>query len=94
MEMAMPNDLGFDIVTDAEIREDAFLFGETQSRVIVGVSEAQEDEFIEHMMNQGVQYTLLGHVTKGKVCVDDDQYGFVNELKEIYDNALGDILSS
>ena len=93
MEMAMPNNLGFDIVTDSEVREDAFLFGEAQSRVLVGVNEDQEDEFIEHMMNQSVQYTLLGHVTKGKVCVDDDQFGFVDELKDIYDNALEQRLS-
>lgn len=93
MEMAMPNELGFDIVTDSEVREDAFLFGESQSRVIVGVSEDQEDEFIEHMMAQGVPYTLLGHVTKGKICVDDEQWGFVKEMKEIYDNALGKHLS-
>ena len=92
-EMAMHNSLGFDIVTDAEIREDAFLFGEAQSRVVVGVSEAQEDEFIEHMMEQNVSYTLLGHVTKGKVCVDDEQYGFINELKDIYDNALANKLN-
>lgn len=88
LEMAMPNELGFDIVTDAEIREDAFLFGEAQSRVVVGVSEKQEDAFIEFMMHQPTPYTLLGHVTKGKVCVDDDQYGFVGELKDIYDNSL------
>jgi phosphoribosylformylglycinamidine synthase len=93
LEMSMPNDLGFDIVSDAEIREDAFLFGEAQSRVVVGVNEDQEDDFIEYMMNQKVPYTLLGHVTKGKVCVDDDQFGFVNELKDIYDNALGKRLS-
>ncbi|MBD3637318.1 MAG: phosphoribosylformylglycinamidine synthase subunit PurL [Crocinitomicaceae bacterium] len=92
-EMSMPNELGFDIVTDAEIREDAFLFGETQSRVVVGVSEAQEDEFIEYMMNQKVPYTLLGHVTKGKVCVDDDQYGFIKDLKQIYDTTLEEKLS-
>lgn len=92
-EMAMHNSLGFDIVTDAEIREDAFLFGEAQSRVVVGVSEAQEDEFIEHMMEQNVSYTLLGHVTKGKVCVDDEQFGFINELKDIYDNALANKLN-
>ena len=89
MEMAMPNNLGFDIVTDSEIREDAFLFGEAQSRVVVGVNEDQEDEFIDYMFEQKVPYTLLGHVTKGKVCVDDDQFGFVDELKDIYDNALG-----
>ncbi len=87
-EMAMPNKLGFDIVTDAEIREDAFLFGESQSRVVVTINEDQEEEFIEYMMNQSVPYTLLGHVTKGKMCVDDEHYGYVNEIKDVYDNAL------
>jgi hypothetical protein len=28
VEMALPRGLGFDIVTDSEVREDAFLFGE------------------------------------------------------------------
>ena len=92
-EMAMPNQLGFDIVTDAEIREDAFLFGEAQSRVVVTINEDQEDAFLEHMMNQNVPYTLLGHVTKGKMCVDDEHYGFVNEISELYDNALEKALS-
>lgn len=92
-EMAMPNKLGFDIVTDSEVREDAFLFGESQSRVVVGVSEDQEDEFIEYMMNQKVPYTLLGHVTKGKICVDEEPYGFIEELKTVFDNSLGEALS-
>ncbi|MFT5820648.1 MAG: phosphoribosylformylglycinamidine synthase II [Crocinitomix sp.] len=87
-EMSMPNKLGFDIVTDAEIREDAFLFGEAQSRVVVTINEDQEEEYIEFMMNQSVPYTLLGHVTKGKMCVDDEHFGFVDEIKDIYDNAL------
>ncbi|NOQ75507.1 MAG: phosphoribosylformylglycinamidine synthase subunit PurL [Crocinitomix sp.] len=87
-EMSMPNKLGFDIVTDAEIREDAFLFGEAQSRVVVTINEDQEEEFIEFMMNQTVPYTLLGHVTKGKMCVDDEHFGFVTEIKDLYDNAL------
>jgi phosphoribosylformylglycinamidine synthase len=87
-EMSMPNGLGFDIVSDSEVREDAFLFGEAQSRVVVAVSETQEDDFIEYMMKQNVPYTLLGHVTKGKMCVDDEHYGFVNEIKDVYDNAL------
>lgn len=91
-EMSMPSNLGFDIVTDSEVREDAFLFGEAQSRVVVGVSEAQEDEFLEAMMKQNVPYTLLGHVTKGKICVDDEHYGFVAEMKDVFDNALGNTL--
>ena len=89
VEMSMPRELGFDIVTDSEIREDAFLFGEAQGRVVVAVSEDREEEFIEFMMESGVNFTLLGHVTKGKMMVDDLHYGFITEAKTLYDNALG-----
>jgi phosphoribosylformylglycinamidine synthase II len=92
-EMAMPRNLGFDIVTDSEIREDAFLFGEAQSRVLVGVLEDNEEEFLEYMMDSGVQFVLLGHVTRGKMVVDDKHFSFINEAKDIYDNALGKYLS-
>ena len=88
-EMAMPRDLGFDIVTDAEIREDAFLFGESQGRVVVSVSEETEEDFIEFMMGSNVNFTLLGHVTKGKLMVDDEHFGFIAEAKELFNNALG-----
>jgi phosphoribosylformylglycinamidine synthase subunit PurL len=88
-EMSFPRGLGFDIVTDSEVREDAFLFGESQGRVIVTLTEDQEESFIEFMLNSGVNFTLLGHVTKGKFVVDEDHYGFSHELKDIFDNALG-----
>jgi phosphoribosylformylglycinamidine synthase len=92
VEMSMPRGLGFDIVTDAEIREDAFLFGEAQSRVVVTVSEDSEEDFIEYMMGSGVNFTLLGHVTKGKLMIDDEHFGFIAEAKEIFDNALGKMI--
>jgi len=87
-EMAMPNELGFDIVSDSEVREDAFLFGEAASRVVVTVAEDFEDEFLEYMLSAGISYTLLGHVTKGKMVIDDEHFGFVQEAKDIYDHAL------
>ncbi len=94
VEMSMPRGLGFDIVTDSEVREDAFLFGEAQSRVVVTVSENTEEDFIEFMMGSGVNYTLLGHVTKGKMMVDDEHFGFISEAKEIFDNALGNLIEN
>jgi len=87
-EMSFPRGLGFDIVSDSEVREDAFLFGESQGRIVVTISEEQEEDFIEFMLSTNVSFTLLGHVTKGKFNVDDDHYGFCEELKDIYDNAL------
>ena len=94
VEMSLNRNLGFEIVTDSEIREDAFLFGEGQGRVVVTVSEDEEDEFLEYMIASKVNLTLLGHVTKGKMVVDDDHYGFVKEAKEVYENALGKILEN
>ena len=92
VEMSLPRELGFDIVTDSEIREDAFLFGEGQGRILVTVSQDQEDLFLEHMVNSKVNFTLLGHVTKGKLVVDEQHFGFVDDAKEIYNNALGKLL--
>ena len=87
-EMSIPRDLGFDIVSDSEVREDAFLFGESQGRVVVTVNEDQEDDFLEHMMHAGISFTLLGHVTKGKLMVDDEHYGFITEAKALFNQAL------
>lgn len=89
VEMSMPRGLGFDIVTDSEVREDAFLFGEGRGRVVATVNEDQEEAFIEFMMDSGVNFTLLGHVTKGKMMVDDEHFGFIAEAKELYNNTLG-----
>lgn len=88
VEMSIPRELGFDIVTDSEVREDAFLFGEGQGRVVVSVNEDQEDEFLEFMMQSGVSFTLLGHVTKGKLMVDEEHFGFITEAKDIFNTAL------
>jgi phosphoribosylformylglycinamidine synthase len=94
VEMSIPRDLGFDIVTDSEIREDAYLFGEGQGRVVVAVNEDQEEDFLEFMMQSGTGFTLLGHVTKGKLMVDDDHFGFISEAKDLYNNALGKLLEN
>jgi phosphoribosylformylglycinamidine synthase len=89
VEMSMPRGLGFDIVSDADIRLDAFLFGEGQGRAVVSVTEEQEEAFVEYMVATGVNMTLLGHVTKGKLQIDEQHFGFITEAKSIYDNALG-----
>jgi phosphoribosylformylglycinamidine synthase len=43
-------------------------------------------------MDSGVNFTLLGHVTKGKVMVDDEHFGFIQEIKDLYDTALGKLI--
>lgn len=93
LEMGLPNGLGFDIVSDSEVRKDAFLFGESQSRVILTVTEDYEEQFLDLVGEHNVPVTLLGHVTQGKVVVDDDHFGFVKDLRGLYEDTLGDIMS-
>ena len=88
LESAMDNDLGFDMTTASEIREDAYLFGEAQSRIVITVSEEDDDDFIDLMMMNGFPFDLLGHVTKGDIRIDEKSWGEVSDFKDIYDNAL------
>lgn len=93
LEKAMVHNLGFDITLPAEFRKDAVLFGEAASRIIVTVSEEQKNPFIDLMMLNGCAFDLLGHVTKGSLRVDDENWGLVDDFKSIYDHSLGNLLS-
>ena len=88
LEMAMPNELGFDVVTDDEIRLDAFLFGEGQGRILVSCSENQQDRLLDVIEEFDVPIVLLGHVTKGKIMVDNTHFGFCAEWRNTFENAL------
>ncbi|MDR2010110.1 MAG: phosphoribosylformylglycinamidine synthase subunit PurL [Bacteroidales bacterium] len=88
LESSMPNNLGFDITTDAEIRTDAFLFGESQGRVVVSVPIEKEPDFVDFMLANNFPFSTLGHVTKGELRIDDISFGFITDEKEKYENAI------
>ncbi|NMD00341.1 MAG: phosphoribosylformylglycinamidine synthase subunit PurL [Bacteroidales bacterium] len=94
LESAIPNQFGFDITTDSDIREDAFLFGESQSRVVVSVCPSREDEFIDFIIKQNFPFITLGHVTKGELRIDDVSYGFIKDYSQLYLNAIEKIVNS
>lgn len=91
-ESAMAANLGFAIDTDSEIRKDAFLFGEAQGRIVVSVKPENQEAFVEFMAASGVEFSLLGAVTKNGFVVDEELYDTVGHAKEVYDNVLHGIL--
>tara|TARA_B100001540_G_scaffold66090_1_gene59458 strand:+ start:6031 stop:8271 length:2241 start_codon:yes stop_codon:yes gene_type:complete len=94
IESAMCNNLGFDITTHSDVREDAFLFGESPSRVVVSVTETGEDEFLDMLSVSGVPFLLLGHVTKREIRIDDQIFGNIDDYKDIYYNSLSKKMNS
>ncbi len=96
MESGMPNNLGFSIQKPENtegVRSDAFLFGESQSRVVVSVKESEVIHF-EHFMNERKgAFSKLGHVMGERISINGEGWGNITTWKKIYDETLGDIMN-
>ncbi len=79
---------GFNIESDPNVRKDAFLFGESQSRIMVTVPASREDAFLKTMMSGDAEFSSLGEVKGLQVIIDGEKWGSVNHWKGLYDNAL------
>ena len=94
LESALPNQLGFDIATDPEVRNDAFLFGEAQGRVVVSIAAEQQEVFVELMAASETEFSLIGTVTTGDLMVDGASFGTIAESANLYNNVLHNILGA
>lgn len=91
LESAMRNNLGFSIDTDGNIRKDAYLFGEAQSRVVVSVSPELQKMFEAEL--QDVAYSKLGTVlATGNIQIDNEDWGYISDWKKAYDTAIEKML--
>jgi phosphoribosylformylglycinamidine synthase subunit PurL len=93
LESAMVNNLGFTVATDAHMRKDAALFGEGQSRIVVTVNADLHALFEAEL--KGLPYTKIGHVNANhEIFVDNSNWGYVQDWKDLYDNALEKTMNS
>jgi phosphoribosylformylglycinamidine synthase len=93
-EMGYPNNIGFDVATDSELRKDAFLFGEVQSRIVVSVTEQNKEEFIEFMSESNTPFSLLGETINKDIKIDNENWGPLSEFAETFNDSLGNHLNN
>lgn len=93
LESAIVNGLGFNIKSaqKSNVRTDAWLFGESQSRVVVSVSNNKAKEF-EALLKDVFPFEYLGTVTNGSFIVNEEGFGTSQEFKIKYDTALEEVL--
>ncbi|RIV23531.1 phosphoribosylformylglycinamidine synthase subunit PurL [Fibrisoma montanum] len=91
-ESAMAGNKGFQIDTVDRYRTDAFLFGESQSRVVITVSPDKLHE-VEGYFNEGQTFVRLGVVTAADFVINDQTILTSAEAKDLYDNSLGRIMA-
>lgn len=88
LEKSFPRQLGFAVQSEKKIREDAFWFGEGQSRVVVTVTKENLEMFTDRMRKSPIAYTLLGTVTGGFIQVNGEDWGNVENWKDTYNTAI------
>lgn len=87
-ESAMAGASGFEIRTSATIRRDAFLFGESQGRVVVSVSPDKEEVLKQWLSNAALDFSFLGTVTRDNFILDEEIWMTVGDAASLYNNVL------
>jgi phosphoribosylformylglycinamidine synthase len=94
LESAIAGNIGFNIETVDTFRKDCFLFGESQSRVVVTIAPEMEDSLQNYLINNNVSFTKLGEVFGQDVIINEENFGSVAFWKNIHENTLGQIIDN
>ncbi len=87
-EAAMASKLGFTVKTNPGLRKDAYLFGESQGRVIVSVSESNLSNFEKTVSASNVTVQLIGKVTGADFAIDSETILTTDQAINLFENAL------
>lgn len=86
MDCAMVNNLGFNVETDNHFRKDAYLFGESQCRILISVNPENEEGLVSYLNSNNVPFTRLGETGGHNAIIDHKDFGSVSEWKTLHDN--------
>jgi phosphoribosylformylglycinamidine synthase len=87
-ESSFPRKLGFSVQANADIRRDAYWFGEAQSRVVVSIDARNKAKF-EIFLNQNTQeFACIGEVKGTEMIVDNQVISTLTKAYDSYHTAL------
>lgn len=87
-ESALAGGLGFDICSQQEYRLDAWLYGESQSRVLVSCQPEGLEELMALAAQHGVPAIQIGTVIESNVVVNGQSWGTMQEFEQGYNQSL------
>jgi len=94
VESCLTGMLGFDVITPATLRKDAFLFGEGQGRVVISITGKLEEVLISEARSAGQEILRLGVVTSAELIVDGARFGDIGECARSYNSVLDGLLNT
>jgi phosphoribosylformylglycinamidine synthase subunit PurL len=95
MESCFNRNLGINVsTTNTTIRKDAYWFGEAQSRIVISVSKQNRNDFNMLLEKMELAVTYLGTVTKNSITIDGENWGTIDEWKDVYDTAIEKLMEN
>jgi len=91
MAMLSENNIGFKIES-LKNNETEFFFGESQSRILVEVSNENLEQFEQVCENLKVSTFKLGNTISNKVCFGKNEFD-IKEVRALYENAIPQIMN-
>jgi phosphoribosylformylglycinamidine synthase len=92
-ESAMAGGKGFDICSDNSVRLDAWLYGESQSRVVLSLSADKWLSIQELATKYSLPALHIGTVTSNEVIVNGQNWGSLDSFKLTYQNSIAEKLA-
>ncbi len=86
------NNIGAEIILPWDLSASS-LFGESQSRVIVSLPQSNESKFEEICKKENVSFFKIGKTQKEKFTINNTISYNVEELRNIYENAIPSIMN-
>ncbi len=88
LENGMANNLGVHIHSNKDVRIDAFLFGEAQSRVVLSVNPKNQVAFEKAMLETKTPFVNIGMVKGNSFFVDGNDYGKMSDFVNLYNTSI------
>jgi len=93
LESAQHRHLGFEVNSMENIRQDAFWFGEGQSRALVSIDPYEQHAFEQCLAGLGLPYFALGTVTEGSIVLNGQKFPGIEHFASLYRNSLASKLN-
>lgn len=83
-ESCLANGLGAEVELKSDLRSDCFLFGETQSRIVVSISPTHYEKFREAALGEGILFQYIGIVKGNRLKINQWVNLAVSQLEKAW----------
>jgi phosphoribosylformylglycinamidine synthase II len=88
LESALQNNLGFEIKTNSNLRKDAYLFGEAQSRAVISINPTNKIAFEDKLVAYELAFENIGIVKGNAIVIDKTNMGTVSDYETTYTTSI------